>query len=69
MRTYTQEDVIAMVKKRQASNSLRYMAAKIGISPAYLSDVYRFNRLPGRKILAFLGLRCERVTTYTYMEK
>lgn len=49
-------DVLKLMRKAQGDLSLRSWAASIGISVAYLSDVYRGKREPGPGILARLGL-------------
>jgi DNA-binding transcriptional regulator YdaS (Cro superfamily) len=45
-----------------AADSQTAVAKTLGISPQYLSDVINQRRLPGKKILAALGL--ERVVTH-----
>lgn len=55
-RTYQVEDVIGMLKKKQGERSLRQFAIELGISAAYLSDIYRCNRRPGKAVLRQLGL-------------
>ncbi len=47
--------------------SLRKLAAKMKISPAYLSDVRLGNREPGPSVLDFFGL--EKVVTTEYRKK
>lgn len=39
------------------AGSQRVLAAQIGVSQAYLSDVLRAHRAPGPRILAYLKLR------------
>ena len=63
-----EEQVIAVIRKEQGERSLRQFAQELGISPAYLSDVYRGNRAPGPAILGRLGL-VRRTTTSTVYEK
>ena len=53
--TYSNDDVIAMLKKEQ-DGSMRALAREIGVSVAYLSDVYKKRRTPGPTILTYLGL-------------
>jgi transcriptional regulator with XRE-family HTH domain len=55
-RTYTREDVLDMLKKKQGDRSLRRFAEELEISAAYLSDIYRGNRRPGKSVLLHLGL-------------
>jgi transcriptional regulator with XRE-family HTH domain len=59
-------DPIEMLKERQGTKSLRGFAEEIGISPMYLSDIYKGRREPGWKALAHIGLEkvVERLVTY-----
>jgi transcriptional regulator with XRE-family HTH domain len=50
-------DPILALRKQISKASLRKVAIEIGISAPYLSDVMRGNRLPGPKVLKYLGLR------------
>ena len=61
-------NVIDLLLRKQGDRSLREFADEVGCSAAYLSDIYRGNRQPGKKILRFLGLRRKRTVevTYTY---
>jgi transcriptional regulator with XRE-family HTH domain len=52
----TREQVLKLLKERQGERSLRQFAIDIGISAAYLSDVYLGKRSVGKKILKHLGL-------------
>lgn len=64
-----QADVIALVAgKIVKAGSLRAYARQIGVSAAYLSDVMRGRRAPGRKILAPLGIKVtvRRIVEYAY---
>lgn len=60
----TVDEVIAMLRKEQGSLSLRGYAVKIGITPGYLSDLYKGNRTPGQTILSRFGLAKKTVTLY-----
>jgi transcriptional regulator with XRE-family HTH domain len=58
--------VLARLRKDvDRAGSQKALAAEIGISPAYLSDVLKENRVPGPSILRFYGLRHES----TYVEE
>jgi transcriptional regulator with XRE-family HTH domain len=48
--------VIRELKARQGQRSLRQFARELGISAAYLSDIYLGRRGPGPKVLRPLGL-------------
>jgi len=52
----TAKQVIRELKTRQGERSLRQFARELGISAAYLSDVYLGRREPGPKVLQSLGL-------------
>jgi hypothetical protein len=63
-KTLTVDEVIAMLRKEQGAQSLRQYAAMLGITPGYLSDLYKGNRTPGQTILSQLGLAKKTVTLY-----
>ena len=52
----TAKQVIRELKTRQGERSLRQFARELGISAAYLSDIYLGRREPGPKVLQPLGL-------------
>lgn len=58
-KTFTQDDVIQMLRVRQGERSMRALAKELGISPPYLSDVFAKQRKPGKRILKALGLEVE----------
>jgi hypothetical protein len=60
----TVDEVIAMLRKEQGAMSLRGYAQEIGITPGYLSDLYKGNRTPGQTILSRFGLAKKTVTLY-----
>lgn len=49
-------NVVDMLAKKRGARPWRELAAEIGCSAAYLSDVINGRRDPGPKILDFLGL-------------
>lgn len=61
-------DPIEMLRARQGDQSLREFAGMVGVTAAYLSDLYRGNRYPGPRILHFLGLKrnVKKSVVYTY---
>ena len=64
VRKYEINDVVKMLLELAvADGSWAKLAKRIGVSRAYMSDVKRCNRLPGPKILQFLGL--EKYEYYT----
>jgi transcriptional regulator with XRE-family HTH domain len=65
----TRLDVVDLLRERQGKKSLRAFAEKIGVSAAYLSDVYRGNREPGPTVLALLGIERTKTVQIAYMKK
>ena len=63
------DEVLEMLTRRQKGRSLREFAAEIGCSAAFLSDLYRGNRIPGPKIMEFLGLTKNRTVEVQYAKK
>jgi transcriptional regulator with XRE-family HTH domain len=51
------EQVRGLIRKRQGERSASEFAKELGISPAYLSDVYLGRRDPGDKILSKLSIQ------------
>jgi hypothetical protein len=68
MRVLTRTDVVDLLKKRQGNKTLRLLGLELGLSAAYLSDVFRGNREPGPTLLAILGLERTKTTDITYMK-
>ena len=62
----TRNDVIEAIKRRQGSQSLRQFALSLGMSVAYLSDVYRGQRDIGPRLLKCFGFRKEKSSVVTY---
>lgn len=56
------ETVVAMIKSRQGAQSAASYARQLGISPQFLSDVYKGLRGPSKEMLDSVGLI--RVITY-----
>ena len=53
---FTCEEVVAMLKAKQGTKSLRKFAAELIVSPSFLSEVYRGTRNPGPYLAKLLGL-------------
>jgi transcriptional regulator with XRE-family HTH domain len=47
----TEKDVIDLIREAQGDRSLRVFAEEVGVSAAYISDVFTGRRRPGEKIL------------------
>jgi transcriptional regulator with XRE-family HTH domain len=62
----TREQAIAILRKQQGVWSLRQYAEHLGVSAAYLSDVYLGRRDLGPKLLKPLGLRKIKTSTIVY---
>ena len=65
MRTYTQDQVAAMLRARQ-TGTLKELAKESGISAPYLSKIMDLRMEPGPKVLRFLGLKRDRRVSVTY---
>lgn len=57
----TVEDVIATLKQRQGNRTNVDMARELGVTKAYLGDLYMGRRTPGPAILEHLGMVKETV--------
>jgi transcriptional regulator with XRE-family HTH domain len=59
---------VQLLKSRQGEMSLREFSKQVGVSAAYISDLYRGNRFPGPRILRFLGLKrnVKKAVEYSY---
>ncbi len=67
MKPLSKNEVLALLRARaEKAGSQRALAERLGVTPAYLSDVLQGRREPGPKILAALGLR--RVEMYLKAE-
>jgi transcriptional regulator with XRE-family HTH domain len=55
-------DLLKLMRKRQGSKSLSDFASDVGVSVAYVSDIYNGKRTPGPKVLNSLNV--ERATVY-----
>lgn len=66
MATLGNDEIISIIRKAQGEKSLRTFATEIGVSAAYLSDVFRGNRKPGQKILNFFNMTQTKTVTVTY---
>lgn len=62
----TREQAIKVMRKAQGDLSLRGFAFKLGLSAAYLSDVYRGNRSLGPALCRHLGLKAITTTETRY---
>jgi transcriptional regulator with XRE-family HTH domain len=69
MKIISEDEVLKSLRRKQGHLSLRQFAESMGISAAYLSDVYNKNRQPGKKLLKTLGLCKQSTRTVTYFEQ
>ena len=60
----TKAEVVALLKEKQGDRSSASLAAEIGISRSYLSEIFKGTRLPGPVVLDFLQLEAETITIY-----
>ena len=63
----TTTDILEALRQKQGNRSLREFAKEVGCTAAYLSDIYRGNRPPARKILNWLGLVRRKHVKVTYV--
>jgi transcriptional regulator with XRE-family HTH domain len=63
MKVLSKAEVVELLKKQQGKRRQKEFAAYLGISPAYLCDVYQGRRDPGPAILDHLNL------TWAYVRK
>lgn len=70
-KTYPITALILLMRKECEMSSLRKVAARYGISPAYLSDMIRGNRAISERVAAILGFdkNTSTVTTFTKKDK
>lgn len=57
LKLFPRPALISILRKKQGNKSLREFAPSIGISAAYLSDVYSGRRQLGPAILSFLKMK------------
>lgn len=58
-------EMIKHIRERQKSMSLRSFATLLGVSAAYLSDIYLGKRAIGKKVCDALGYRRRKTTVTT----
>jgi len=61
-------EMLAVLAVRHGKGGWSALADEIGVSRSYLSQVKNRNREPGERVLAFLGLRRERVERIVPLE-
>jgi len=59
MRIMDKDTVLELLAKKAETATLSAIAADIGVSVQYLSDVLKGYRPPSDKVLAYLGLKWE----------
>jgi transcriptional regulator with XRE-family HTH domain len=69
--TMTEKEVIQLMKTTQGEQSLRTFANEIGVTPAYLSDIYNGRRSPGPAVLQFFNIGKTRrvIVEYVFFKK
>lgn len=68
MKTFTQEQVIEILKKKQGKRTAREFARELGFSANYIHYVLTGKQEPSSKLLALVGMRKEKTVTVTYFE-
>ena len=68
---FTQDDVLAVIRKEVEASSLRKTAERIGVSAPFLSDVLRGNRLISETVAEAFGFvrEMETVTTVRFRKR
>jgi hypothetical protein len=66
---YTKIEVIKEIESRVSRSSLRKVAASVGISPAYLSDILRGNRDVSGPVAEMFGFSREVVVSVGFRRK
>lgn len=59
MKQLTQQQVVELLRKKQGTRLAKELAEELGISPGYLSEIYKGTREPGPSVLEKLGLEKE----------
>ena len=62
-------ELVALIKKRQGDTSLRTFAPTLGVTAAYLSDVYNGNRPVGPRLCAAMGYARTRTVRTQFKRK
>ena len=68
MATLNTDQVMQKIRDKQGTMGLREYALSLGITVAYLSDLYKGRREPGPKILKKFKLIKTRTTTVSYTQ-
>ena len=68
MKTYTQEQVRGIIRKRQNGRSLRQLCGDFGVSQTYIHNVLSGISTPSVKILSVLGLKKIKTVQISYVE-
>lgn len=56
LRPADRDDVVALLRKRQAGRPAYQLADELGIAGSYLCEIFKGKRNPGPKVLDALGL-------------
>jgi transcriptional regulator with XRE-family HTH domain len=67
-RTFNRDQVMDLLKARQGDRTASDLAQEIGVTKAFISDLFSGRRDPGPKILKYLGLVIEVKTKVIYRE-
>lgn len=67
-KTYTEDEVLAAIRKRTDSSSIRAVARELGVSAPYLSDVLLRKRTISVKVANLFGFRREIVTEVRFLK-
>jgi hypothetical protein len=53
----TKDAVVRMLKQKQGNRSLRAFANEVGVTAAYINDIYQGRREPGPAVQRYLRVR------------
>ena len=62
MKTYTQDEVLAVIRERTDSASIRQVAREIGVSAPLLSDMLQGKKAVSDRVAELFGFRREVLT-------
>jgi transcriptional regulator with XRE-family HTH domain len=63
----TREEVVKIISDAQGDMNMAEFGREIGVSPSYLSDIYRGTRDPGKKILKHFDIHKTRRVIVEYL--
>ena len=62
MKTYTQDEVLAVIRERTEASSIRQVSREVGVSAPLLSDMLQGKRAVSDRVAELFGFRREILT-------